>query len=101
MPSNGDHDPSAKYLVDSRLVDGEQRRSVGRCLPRHAALGRDARRRDFLPSHLEDPFEPLLVMFEWGGGFTGCGGFIDLGGSSVLQKTWRDHLSRNRSCPWT
>ena len=45
-----------------------------------------------LPAHLEDPFEPLLLMFERGGGFTGCGGFIDLGGSSVLQKTWRDHL---------
>jgi hypothetical protein len=46
-----------------------------------------------LPPGLEDPFEPLLLMFERGGGFTGCGGFIDLGGSSVLQRTWRDHLS--------
>lgn len=26
--NNGDRDPNAKYLVDSRLVDGEQRRSV-------------------------------------------------------------------------
>lgn len=32
-------------------------------------------------------------MLERGGGFTGCDGFIDLGRSSVLQKTWRDHLS--------
>jgi hypothetical protein len=46
-----------------------------------------------LPSHLEDPFEPLLLMFERGGGFTTEAGFIDLGGSSVLQKTWRDHLA--------
>lgn len=46
-----------------------------------------------LPPHLEDPFEPLLLMFERGGGYTACGGFIDLGGSSVLQKTWRHHLS--------
>ena len=45
------------------------------------------------PPHLEDPFEPLLLMFERGGGYTSCGGFIDLGGSSVLPKTWRDHLS--------
>ncbi len=46
-----------------------------------------------LPSELEDPFEPLLLMFERGGGFTTEAGFIDLGGSSVLQKAWRDHLT--------
>ena len=46
-----------------------------------------------LPPQLEDPFEPLLLMFERGGGFTTEAGFIDLGGSSVLQKTWRGHLS--------
>jgi hypothetical protein len=46
-----------------------------------------------LPPQLEDPFEPLLLMFERGGGFTTEAGFIDLGGSSVLQKTWLDHLS--------
>ncbi len=46
-----------------------------------------------IPAHLEDPFEPILVMFERGGGQTTEAGFIDLGGSSVLQKTWRDHLS--------
>ena len=46
-----------------------------------------------LPPQLEDPFEPLLLMFERGGGFTTEHGFIDLGGSSVLRKTWRDHLA--------
>lgn len=46
-----------------------------------------------MPVYLEDPFEPLLLMFERGGGQTIEAGFIDLGGSSVLQKTWQDHLS--------
>jgi hypothetical protein len=46
-----------------------------------------------VPPQLEDPFEPLLLMFERGGGFTTEHGFIDLGGSSVLRKTWRDHLA--------
>lgn len=45
-----------------------------------------------IPAHLEDPFEPLLLMFERGGGQTTEAGFIDLGGSSVLQETWRDYL---------
>ena len=42
---------------------------------------------------LEDPFEPLLLMFERGGAYITEAGFIDLGGSSILRKTWRDHLS--------
>ena len=39
------------------------------------------------PCHLvwKIPLKPLLLMFERGGGF------IDLGGSSVPQKTCRDH----------
>ena len=47
---------------------------------------------DTFATHLEDPYESLLLMFERGGGFTEPG-FIDLGGSSVLQKTWRDHCA--------
>jgi hypothetical protein len=46
-----------------------------------------------LPLDLEDPFEPLLLMFERGGAYTTEAGFIDLGASSVPRKTWRDHLS--------
>jgi hypothetical protein len=46
-----------------------------------------------LPAGLEDPFEPLLLMLERGGAYITEGGFIDLGGSSILRKTWRDHLS--------
>jgi hypothetical protein len=46
-----------------------------------------------VPPHLEDPFEPLLLMFERGGGFITEHGFIDLGASAVPQKTWRDHLA--------
>jgi hypothetical protein len=46
-----------------------------------------------LPPGLEDPFEPLLLMFDRGGAYTTEAGFIDLGASSVQRKTWRDHLS--------
>jgi hypothetical protein len=46
-----------------------------------------------VPAHLDDPFEPLLLLFERGGGQTTEAGFIDLGGSSVLQKTWQNYLS--------
>jgi len=45
------------------------------------------------PSFLDDPFEPLLFMFQRGGGFTTEHGFIDLGGASVRRRTWRDHLT--------
>jgi hypothetical protein len=70
---------------------------IGR--PSHRTIARSALRwaaaRDAgvpLPQ-LEDPFEPLLLLFERGGGFTTEANFIDLGGSSVVEKTWRDHLS--------
>ncbi len=46
-----------------------------------------------LPPDLDDPFEPLLLMFDRGGAYTTEAGFIDLGASSVPRKTWRDHLS--------
>jgi hypothetical protein len=46
-----------------------------------------------LPPELDDPFQPLLLMYERGGGFITEHGFIDLGASAVPQKTWRDHLS--------
>lgn len=42
---------------------------------------------------LEDPFEPLIMMYERGGGFTTEHGFIDVGLASVRRKTWRDHLT--------
>lgn len=41
---------------------------------------------------LPDPFEPLLWMFERGGGFVSESGFIDVGLASVRWQTWRDHL---------
>jgi hypothetical protein len=46
-----------------------------------------------VPGNLVDPFDPLLWLFERGGGWTTEGGFIELGGASVRQRTWRDHLS--------
>jgi hypothetical protein len=46
-----------------------------------------------LPPDLQDPFEPLLLMFDRGGAYTTEAGFIDLGASSVPSKTWRDNLS--------
>lgn len=41
---------------------------------------------------LDDPFEPLLLMYERGGEFTTSSGFIDVDGAGVPRKTWRDHL---------
>jgi hypothetical protein len=42
---------------------------------------------------LEDPIEPLIVMYERGGGFTTEHGFIDVGLASVRRKTWEEHCS--------
>jgi hypothetical protein len=46
-----------------------------------------------LPPGLEDPFEPLLLMFDRGGGWTIEAGFIDVDGSAIRQRTWLDHLT--------
>ena len=45
-----------------------------------------------LPPGLEDPYEPLLIMFDRGGAWTTEAGFIDVGGSAVRRRTWHDHL---------
>jgi hypothetical protein len=52
-----------------------------------------------LPDGLADPYEPLLLLFERGGGFTTEHGFIDLGAASVLRQTWRDHLTTEQVVP--
>ncbi|HEX3789911.1 MAG TPA: hypothetical protein VHW44_18735 [Pseudonocardiaceae bacterium] len=46
-----------------------------------------------VPSTLADPFEPLLLLFERGGGYTTEHGFVDLGGASVRLLSWPDHLA--------
>jgi hypothetical protein len=43
---------------------------------------------------LDDPYEPLLLMYERGGGFTIESEFIDLTGTMVLFRNMRDYLSR-------
>jgi hypothetical protein len=45
-----------------------------------------------LPPGLEDPFEPLLLMFDRGGAWTTEAGFIDVDGAALRQQTWLDHL---------
>ena len=42
---------------------------------------------------LQDPYEPVLLMFDRGGAWTTEAGFIDVDGAAVRRKTWRDHLS--------
>lgn len=42
---------------------------------------------------LDDPYEPLVLLFERGGGFTTEHGFIDLDGVSIHRRTWQDHLA--------
>ncbi|GGQ44578.1 hypothetical protein [Couchioplanes azureus] len=44
------------------------------------------------PSALDDPFEPLVMLYERGGPFTLSTGFVDIDGAGVPRKTWRDHL---------
>lgn len=46
-----------------------------------------------IPVGLPDPYEPLLVMFERGGGFTTEHGFIELDGASVSRRSIGDYLS--------
>jgi hypothetical protein len=45
------------------------------------------------PPDLDDPYEPLLLMFDRGGAWTTEAGFIDVDGSAVRRQTWRDHLN--------
>lgn len=49
-----------------------------------------------VPKHLEDPFEPLLLLFERGGGWTTEHGLIELYGSAVSRRTWQDNLTTER-----
>lgn len=42
---------------------------------------------------LQDPYEPILLMFDRGGAWTTEAGFIDVGGAAVRRQTWREHLS--------
>ena len=42
---------------------------------------------------LPDPFAPLLMMYERGGGFTTEHGFIEVGLQSIVRKSWQDHLT--------
>ena len=46
-----------------------------------------------IPPHLEDPFEPLILMYERGGGFTTEHGFVDVDMAGIPLRSWRDHLS--------
>jgi hypothetical protein len=46
-----------------------------------------------IPPVLPDPYEPLLLMFERGGGFTTEHGFIELDGASVSRRSIADYLS--------
>ena len=45
------------------------------------------------PPGLEDPYEPILLMFDRGGAWTTEAGFIDVDGAAVRKQTWRDHLT--------
>jgi hypothetical protein len=46
-----------------------------------------------IPAGLPDPYEPLLLMFERGGGFYTEHVFIELDGASIMQKPMADYLS--------
>jgi hypothetical protein len=46
-----------------------------------------------LPDHLPDPYEPLLLVFERGGGFFTEHGFIDVDGAAIPPTTMDKHLA--------
>ncbi|MFI5897397.1 hypothetical protein ACIA5D_45630 [Actinoplanes sp. NPDC051513] len=46
-----------------------------------------------LPGELEDPFEPLILLFERGGGFHTENGQVNLEWKSVRMAGWRDRAN--------
>jgi hypothetical protein len=42
---------------------------------------------------LEDPFEPIIVMYERGGDFSSEHGFLQVDARSFRGKSWQEHLS--------
>lgn len=52
-----------------------------------------AGRSDVRRPDLADPFEPLLMMYERGGGFVGEHGSVEVGLVSVRLRTWQDNLN--------
>jgi hypothetical protein len=46
-----------------------------------------------MPKDLEDPYEPLLLLFERGGGWTTEHGLIELYGSAISRRTLQDNLT--------
>jgi hypothetical protein len=63
---------------------------IARAALRWAAM-KDAEVR--LPPGMDDPYEPLLLMFDRGGAWTTEAGFIDVDGGAIRQQTWLDHLT--------
>lgn len=79
-------------LIDDLVSRADTRgsRSVKRLLPfiLHWAALRATPGIEF-PAHLEDPFEPLIRLFERGGGFHTENGEVDLEWKSVRMAGWR------------
>jgi hypothetical protein len=79
-------------LIDDVLARANTRgsRSVKRLLPfiLHWAAVQATLDAD-LPHELEDPFEPLVLLFERGGGFHTENGEVDLEVKSVRMAGWR------------
>ncbi|MFI5932090.1 hypothetical protein [Actinoplanes sp. NPDC051494] len=48
-----------------------------------------------LPADLEDPFEPLIMLFERGGGFHTENGEVNLEWLAVPMSTWRDRAGKS------
>lgn len=91
-------DPSVR--ADPRVVEdvlGKVEaggRTVARVVPfiLHGAALRATPGLD-LPPELEDPFEPLITLFERGGGFHTEKGEVNLEWKSVRMAGWRDRLN--------
>ncbi|MFI1993936.1 hypothetical protein [Actinoplanes sp. NPDC020271] len=81
-----------RHLIDDVVADANTRgsRSVKRLLPfiLHWSAIRPTLDADLL-QRLEDPFEPLILLFERGGGFHTANGEVDLELKSVRMAGWR------------
>jgi hypothetical protein len=77
-----------EHLVSARA--GWYAKQIGVWALHWAALKSSAA--DHLPN-MEDPFEPIIVMYERGGDFYSEQGFLQVDARSLRRKSWQEHLS--------
>ncbi|WP_078843229.1 hypothetical protein [Streptomyces albus] len=88
-------DPGVEAELDAYIRDNIGRPSIEKTCRGAVHWAALRARGDADLSGLPDPFEPLLLMYERGGGFVVESEFIDLTGAMILFKSHADHASSN------